>query len=313
MALLEMAGNRWRAQIVTDLRKVMKLNRHHSLFKQGRLADSLAEHRALMAAIAARDAAARHAADAGAFRQRAGSRAPEPCSLGALQLRGQIAAVTFAPLARHSHPPEETRIEDPRIPGQGTAARSYGVPVPRGYAAFTVQRGGGSRAEARRQRLGRQGADPRRRPRQGRRRQARALASTRSRSWPARSWACSSRPTRPAPKARRCAACYIEEGADIKKEYYVAAAHRPRHAEGGHDRLQRRRHGHRGSGARHAREDHHGLRRPARRPDRCAGAGRWPPASACPPPASAQAVDVLQEALQPATWTPTPRWPRSTR
>jgi DNA-binding GntR family transcriptional regulator len=51
MQLLECAGNRWRQQIVTDLRKVMKLNRHHSLFKQGRLADSLAEHRALMAAI----------------------------------------------------------------------------------------------------------------------------------------------------------------------------------------------------------------------------------------------------------------------
>jgi len=58
MTLLEMAGNRWAAQVVTDLRKVMKLNRHHSLFKQGRLADSLAEHRALMAAIAARDGAA---------------------------------------------------------------------------------------------------------------------------------------------------------------------------------------------------------------------------------------------------------------
>jgi DNA-binding GntR family transcriptional regulator len=55
MALLEAAGNRWRLQIVTDLRKIMKLNRHHSLFKQGRLAQSLAEHRALMAAIAARD------------------------------------------------------------------------------------------------------------------------------------------------------------------------------------------------------------------------------------------------------------------
>jgi DNA-binding GntR family transcriptional regulator len=55
MALLEIAGNRWATQIVTDLRKVMKLNRHHSLFKQGRLADSLAEHRALMLAIEARD------------------------------------------------------------------------------------------------------------------------------------------------------------------------------------------------------------------------------------------------------------------
>jgi DNA-binding GntR family transcriptional regulator len=58
MALLQMAGNRWAMQTVTDLRKVMKLNRHHSLFKQGRLAESLAEHRALMKAIEARDAAA---------------------------------------------------------------------------------------------------------------------------------------------------------------------------------------------------------------------------------------------------------------
>ena len=57
LALLEIAGNRWALQIANDLRKVMKLNRHHSLLKQGRLADSLAEHRALMQAIAARDAA----------------------------------------------------------------------------------------------------------------------------------------------------------------------------------------------------------------------------------------------------------------
>jgi DNA-binding GntR family transcriptional regulator len=54
LKLLDIAGNRWRTQLVTDLRKVMKLNRHHSLFKQGRLAESLAEHRELMAAIEAR-------------------------------------------------------------------------------------------------------------------------------------------------------------------------------------------------------------------------------------------------------------------
>ena len=57
LRLLALAGNRWSAQIVQDLRKVMKLNRHLSLFKQGRLAESLAEHRAVMAAITARDAA----------------------------------------------------------------------------------------------------------------------------------------------------------------------------------------------------------------------------------------------------------------
>jgi DNA-binding GntR family transcriptional regulator len=54
--LLQIAGNRWRSQIVNDLRKVMKLNRHHSLFRQGRVAESLAEHRALVQALLARDA-----------------------------------------------------------------------------------------------------------------------------------------------------------------------------------------------------------------------------------------------------------------
>jgi len=61
MTLLRLAGNRWAEQVVTDLRKVMKLNRHHSLFKRGRIAESLAEHRDLMAAIAARDADAARA------------------------------------------------------------------------------------------------------------------------------------------------------------------------------------------------------------------------------------------------------------
>ncbi len=55
LALLRIAGNRWAQQMVADLRKVMKLNRHHSLLAQGRLADSLAEHRALMDAIDKRD------------------------------------------------------------------------------------------------------------------------------------------------------------------------------------------------------------------------------------------------------------------
>ena len=56
MALLRCAGNRWVMQVVTDLRKVMKLNRHHSLFKQGRISESLAEHRAVMQALTSRDA-----------------------------------------------------------------------------------------------------------------------------------------------------------------------------------------------------------------------------------------------------------------
>lgn len=55
MALLDIAGNRWAQQVVTDLRKVMKLNRHHSLFKEGRVASSLREHRDLMQALKAQD------------------------------------------------------------------------------------------------------------------------------------------------------------------------------------------------------------------------------------------------------------------
>lgn len=69
MALLERADNRWRLQMVADLRKVMKLNRHHSLLKRGRIEESLAEHRILMAALrtgdaqAARDGMQRHFAN----------------------------------------------------------------------------------------------------------------------------------------------------------------------------------------------------------------------------------------------------------
>ncbi|MBA3773798.1 MAG: GntR family transcriptional regulator [Ramlibacter sp.] len=58
MRLLEIAGNRWRDQMVADLRKVMKLNRHNSLLKAGRIQESLAEHRAIVEALSKRDAGA---------------------------------------------------------------------------------------------------------------------------------------------------------------------------------------------------------------------------------------------------------------
>lgn len=57
MRLLEIANNRWRDQMVADLRKVMKLNRHNSLLKSGRMQESLGEHRALMDALITRDPA----------------------------------------------------------------------------------------------------------------------------------------------------------------------------------------------------------------------------------------------------------------
>lgn len=42
--------------MAADLRKAMKLNRRNSLLKSGRMEESLAEHRAIMQALAARDA-----------------------------------------------------------------------------------------------------------------------------------------------------------------------------------------------------------------------------------------------------------------
>ena len=57
MRLLAIANNRWRDQMVADLRKVMKLNRHNSLLKSGRMQESLSEHQALMAALEKRDVA----------------------------------------------------------------------------------------------------------------------------------------------------------------------------------------------------------------------------------------------------------------
>ena len=56
MRLLELANNKWRNQMVADLRKVMKLNRHNSLFKSGRVHESLQEHSELVQALVQRDA-----------------------------------------------------------------------------------------------------------------------------------------------------------------------------------------------------------------------------------------------------------------
>ncbi|MBP7451557.1 MAG: GntR family transcriptional regulator [Ottowia sp.] len=55
LRILELSDNRWRLQMVLDLRKVMKLHRQHSLQKDGRLLASLAEHEALMQALTTRN------------------------------------------------------------------------------------------------------------------------------------------------------------------------------------------------------------------------------------------------------------------
>ena len=51
----ERSGNRWLQQVIQDLRKVLKLTRLLSLSIDGRLEESLCEHRAILAAIKAGD------------------------------------------------------------------------------------------------------------------------------------------------------------------------------------------------------------------------------------------------------------------
>ncbi|WP_153147527.1 GntR family transcriptional regulator [Dechloromonas sp. H13] len=53
----ELASNRWLLSVIQDLRKVLKLSRLHSLSLEGRLQQSLEEHRAIMAAFEAGEGA----------------------------------------------------------------------------------------------------------------------------------------------------------------------------------------------------------------------------------------------------------------
>jgi DNA-binding GntR family transcriptional regulator len=55
VALQELAGNRWLQNLLEELRRKLNLARHRSLKLPGRLRGSLAEHRALLKALRARD------------------------------------------------------------------------------------------------------------------------------------------------------------------------------------------------------------------------------------------------------------------
>ncbi|GAB1392141.1 GntR family transcriptional regulator [Rhodocyclaceae bacterium] len=57
-ALQQLAGNRWLSQLIDDTRKFLKLTRRDSLRLDGRIEQSLAEHRAIMAALKDRNAGA---------------------------------------------------------------------------------------------------------------------------------------------------------------------------------------------------------------------------------------------------------------
>jgi DNA-binding GntR family transcriptional regulator len=54
-AIIELADNRWLANLIGDLRKILKLARLQQLRAPGRLGQSLQEHLAIYAAIRARD------------------------------------------------------------------------------------------------------------------------------------------------------------------------------------------------------------------------------------------------------------------
>lgn len=54
-AIITLANNRWLAQAIADLRKILKLARQQQLHAPGRLEQSLSEHLAIYAALRARD------------------------------------------------------------------------------------------------------------------------------------------------------------------------------------------------------------------------------------------------------------------
>jgi DNA-binding GntR family transcriptional regulator len=54
-AIIALASNRWLAQVIGDLRKIVKLARLQQLHAPGRLEQSLSEHMAVFAALKARD------------------------------------------------------------------------------------------------------------------------------------------------------------------------------------------------------------------------------------------------------------------
>jgi DNA-binding GntR family transcriptional regulator len=61
-AIITLADNRWLAQVIADLRKIVKLARLQQLHAPGRLDQSLSEHLAVFAALKARDAEGAEAA-----------------------------------------------------------------------------------------------------------------------------------------------------------------------------------------------------------------------------------------------------------
>ena len=141
--------------------------------------------------------------------------------------------------------------------------REFGVPVPRGIPAFSVDEAVKAAHDARRPGLGGQGADPCRRPRQGRRRQGREVDRRREEGSdaPARLDA-GHASDRPAGQAGQPP---LHRGRLGDRQGVLSLdAGRSRDLARRHRGLDRRRHGHREGRARHAGEDRHHLGRSGR-------------------------------------------------
>jgi hypothetical protein len=128
----------------------------------------------------------------------------------------------------HNTRPLPVMHEFPRVPGQGTVCR--GTAFRCRPARLRAAERGGRRGQGHRRRfLGGEGPDPRRWPRQGRRREAaqdarRRCAKPRPRACSARAW----KPTSPAAAPCRWIACW-SQATDIEQGAVPVGAGRPRH------------------------------------------------------------------------------------
>jgi succinyl-CoA synthetase beta subunit len=144
--------------------------------------------------------------------------------------------------------------------------RAHGVPVPRGYPAFTRARSPGSCAEAggsvwvvkAQIHAGGRGKGGGVKLARTQRRGVKDLAG--------QILGMQLKTHQTGPEGQKVRRLYIEEGADIQKEYYVSARDRPRHAEGGLHRQQPKAAWTSRKWRTDAREDHHRGHRPADRP-----------------------------------------------
>ena len=109
--------------------------------------------------------------------------------------------------------------ESPRVPGQAAPAK-FGVAVPRGEVDGQPVRGARDREAARRA-VRREGADPRRRPRQGRRRQARRRSPTRPTSSRGQILGMTLVTHQTGPEGRVVRKVLVEEALDIDRELYL--------------------------------------------------------------------------------------------